>query len=163
MDNRFRPIASTLAYILSPDKRKVLLVHRTFKDDDENLGKYNGIGGKLERGESMTEGMVREIREETGLTVKEMHLAGTIIWNDFGPKREDWLAFVFVVESFDGTPYESNEEGTLSWEDIDKLETLPMWKGDRLFLPLVFRDNKEPFHIFMRYDGDDPVECRIKS
>ncbi len=158
MKNLFRPIASTLAYILSPDKKKVLLVHRTFKDDDENLGKYNGIGGKLERGESVKEGMAREIREETGLVATEMRLAGTIIWNDFGPKREDWLAFVFVVEAFEGEPYECSDEGKLSWVDIDKLNTLPMWKGDRLFLPLVFRENTTPFHCFMRYDGDDPVE-----
>lgn len=76
---KFKPIASTLAYILSPDKKRVLLVHRTFKESDDNLGKYNGIGGKVERGESVSEGIKREIREETGLEVRSMSLRGTII------------------------------------------------------------------------------------
>lgn len=155
---KFKPIASTLAYILSPDKKRVLLVHRTFKESDDNLGKYNGIGGKVERGESVSEGIKREIREETGLEVSSMSLRGTIIWTDFGPKKEDWLAFIFIVDGFEGTPFELNDEGTLSWVDIDKLEELPMWKGDRLFLPLIFDNDPRQFHGHMRYDGDEPIE-----
>ena len=159
-DRRHRPIASTLAYILSPDARNVLLVHRTFRADDDNLGKFNGVGGKLERDEDVASGMIREIREETGLEVLSMRLRGTLAWADFGPKKEDWLAFVFVVDAFRGEPFARNEEGTLSWRPIDALESLPMWKGDRLFLPLVFDGDPRPFHGFMRYDGDDPAEWR---
>lgn len=155
---KFKPIASTLAYILSPDKKRVLLVHRTLKEGDENLGKYNGVGGKIERGESVSDGIRREIREETGLLVTSMNLRGTIIWTDFGPNKEDWIAFIFIVDGFEGTPFESNDEGALSWIDIDKLDSLPMWKGDRLFLPLVFDDDPRPFYGHMRYDGDDPAE-----
>lgn len=159
-DRRHRPIASTLAYILSPDRTKVLLVHRTFREDDENLGKYNGIGGKLERDEDVAEGMKREIREETGLEVTSMQLRGTLAWADFGPRKEDWLAFVYLVDAFTGVPSASNEEGTLSWEPVDRILDLPMWKGDRLFLPLVFDGDERPFHGFMRYEGDDPIEWR---
>ena len=158
---KFRPIVGTLAFIKSPDGRKVLMVHRTFKETDENLGKWNGVGGKVERGEGVEEGMRREIKEETGLDVVEMRLRGTLVWNDFGPKREDWLAFVFVVDKFEGEPFEANEEGRLSWVAIDDIPSLPMWKGDALFLPLVFDGDERPFHGFMRYDGDEPVEWRV--
>ena len=157
---RHRPIASTLAFILSPDKTQALLVHRTFRDDDENLGKYNGIGGKLEPDEDVVEGMRREIREETGLEVTSMTLRGTLTWADFGPHREQWLAFVFLVDGFTGDPPDRNEEGTLSWVPVADIPSLPLWKGDRLFLPLVFDGDERPFHGFMRYEGDEPVEWR---
>ncbi|MGI6496121.1 MAG: NUDIX hydrolase [Kiritimatiellia bacterium] len=158
---RHQPIASTLAYILSPDGKRVLLVHRTFRKDDDNLGKYNGIGGKIERNEDVASGMTREIREETGLEVVSMRLRGTIAWADFGPKKEDWLAFVFVVDAFRGEPFARNEEGTLSWVPLETMGSLPMWKGDRLFLPMVFDDDPRPFHGFMRYEGEEPVEWHV--
>ena len=159
-DKRHRPIVGTLAYILSPDKKNVLLVHRTFRKSDEQLGKYNGVGGKLERDEDVAEGMIREIREETGLVVESMRMRGILAWADFGPKAEDWLGFIFVVDSFSGEPFSENEEGTLSWQAIDRLGQLPMWDGDRLFLQLVFDDDPRRFHGYMRYAGDKVVEWR---
>ena len=160
---RPRPIVGTLAYILSKDRAKVLMVHRTYRETDENLGKYNGVGGHLERGEDIATCMKREIKEETGLDVVSMALRGTIAWADFGPNKEDWLGFIFVVDGWEGKPFADNEEGTLSWEDVASLDRLPMWKGDRLFLPLVFDGDSRPFHGYMRYDGEEPVEwsfCR---
>lgn len=158
MDTRHRPIASTLAYILSPDRTNVLLVHRLFRKDDDQLGKYNGVGGKLERDEDVASGMKREIREETGLEVVSMTLRGTLAWADFGPHKEDWLCFVFVVDGFRGEPASQNEEGTLSWQPVGKIGELPMWKGDALFLPLVFDGDPRLFHGYMRYDGDEVAE-----
>lgn len=157
-DKRFKPIASTLAYILSPDGKQVLMVHRTFKANDENHGKYNGIGGKIERGESVCEGMRREIREEAGIEVVSMRLRGTIVWTDFGPNKEDWLAFVFIVDKFEGTVSAASDEGCLSWVNINEITNLPMWKGDRLFLPLVFDNDPRPFHGLMRYEGEEPAQ-----
>lgn len=158
---RFRPIVGTLAFIKSPDGESVLMVHRTFKDSDENLGKWNGVGGKVERGESVEEGMRREIMEETGLKVESMRFRGTVIWRDFGPKKEDWLGFVFVVDKFSGEPFAANDEGALSWVKIGDIPSLPMWKGDALFLPMVFDADPRPFHGFMRYDGEEPVDWRV--
>lgn len=156
---KWRPIVGTLAFIV--DGGKTLMVHRTFKGDDENHGKWNGIGGKVEIGESVEEGMRREIKEETGLEVKSMKLRGTVVWRDFGPKKEDWLAFVFLVDRFSGTPFEASDEGRLSWVPIEEIPSLPMWKGDALFMPLVFDGDERPFHGFMRYDGDEPAEWRV--
>ena len=157
---RPRPIVGTLAYILSPDRSKVLLVHRTYRESDENLGKWNGVGGHLERGEDAAACMTREIFEETGLRVRSMSLRGTVVWEDFGPKKEDWLGFVFLVDSFEGEPFADNDEGTLSWQPVDSLDRLPMWKGDRLFLPMVFDGDPRPFHAYMRYEGDEPADWR---
>lgn len=158
LPSRFRPIVGTLAFIR--DWERVLMVHRTFKEGDENKGKWNGIGGKVEFGESVDEGMRREIMEETGLNVIEMSLRGTIVWQDFGPKKEHWLAFVFIVDKFSGRPFDASDEGRLSWIDIGSIPSLPMWKGDALFLPLVFDGDPRPFHGFMRYEEDEPVEWR---
>ena len=156
-----RPIVGTLGYILSPDRKSVLLVHRTFRKDDQNLGKFNGVGGKLERDEDVASCMTREIREETGLRVTSMQLRGTVAWADFGPRKEDWLGFVFLVDGFEGEPFAENDEGTLSWQPVAELGALPMWKGDRHFLPLVFDGDPRPFHGFMRYEGDEPRDWRF--
>lgn len=151
----------TLAFIRDGDK--VLMVHRTFKETDENLGKWNGIGGKVEYGENIDEGMRREIKEETGLDVIDMKMRGTIVWRDFGPKKEDWLVFVFVVDEFSGFPFSENDEGRLSWVNIADIGNLPMWKGDALFLPLLFDGDERLFHGYMRYDGEEPVEWRVSG
>jgi len=104
--------------------------------------------------------MIREIREETGLSATSLRLRGTLCWADFGPRKQDWLAFVFLVEAWEGAPRAANEEGTLHWIPVADLGGLPMWAGDRLFLPLVFDDDPRPFHGYMRYAGDAPAEWR---
>ncbi len=153
----YTPIAGTLGYILSPDRARVLLVHRTARATDDHLGKYNGLGGKLERGEDVAACMRREIREEAGIEVEEMALRGTVNWTNFGPKGEDWLGFIFLITRFRGVPRRENEEGALSWESVEKLAELPMWEGDRHFLPLVFDGDPRPFHGYMPYDRDRPI------
>ncbi len=153
----YTPIASTLGFVLSPDRKNVLMVHRVGRRGDENFGKYNGLGGKLERDEDVLSGMRREIREEAGIECEELTLRGTVNWTNFGPHAEDWLAFVFLVTRFRGEPASRNEEGPLSWVPLTLLPDLPMWDGDRLFLPLVFDDDPRPFHGFMPYDGVRPV------
>ncbi len=153
----YTPIVGTLGYILSPDGRKTLLVHRSFRQDDDQLGMFNGVGGKMLPEEDVVTCMQREILEETGLTVKRMRLRGTINWTGFGPKGEDWLGFIFLIEEFEGEPFEQNEEGPLHWQPIDRLDELPMWEGDRHFLPLVFDGDPRVFHGYMPYDGECPL------
>lgn len=150
----YTPIVATLGYVLSPDRQRVLMIHRNARADDQHLGKYNGLGGKLDAHEDVLDGMRREIREEAGIDCLELQLRGTISWPGFGRNGEDWLGFVFVVTRFEGTPLESNPEGTLEWVDVAKIETLPLWEGDRHFLPLVFDGDPRPFHGVMPYrDG----------
>lgn len=154
----YTPILGTLGYILSPDQKKVLLVHRVSRKDDQHLGKYNGLGGKLEANEDVVTGMKREILEEAGIEVTEMKLRGTINWTGFGPEGEDWLGFIFVITAYEGVPFESNEEGTLAWHEVSTMMDLPMWEGDRHFLPLVFDQDPRAFHGYMPYDGGKPLD-----
>jgi len=150
----YTPIVATLGYVLSPDGRQALMIHRNARPGDQHLGKYNGLGGKVERDEDVAAGMRREIQEEAGIECGTMRMRGTISWPGFGKHGEDWFGFVFVIDDFTGTPLTSNPEGTLEWVDVDKLETLPLWEGDRQFLPLVFDEDPRPFHGVMPYrDG----------
>lgn len=153
----YTPIVGTLGYILSADRKKTLLVHRTARSDDQHLGKYNGLGGKMEPGEDVICCMQREILEESGLICKAMQLRGTINWTGFGPNGEDWLGFIFLITEFSGTPKDRNEEGTLDWYPLKGLLDLPMWEGDRFFLPLVFDDDPRLFHGYMPYNGGRPL------
>jgi len=156
----YTPIVATLGYVLSPDGREVLMLHRNSREDDHHLGKYNGLGGKIEPDEDVLAGMRREIHEEAGIECHELTLRGTISWPGFGKHGEDWLGFVFVVTRFAGTPFERNPEGTLEWVALERLHELPMWEGDREFLPLVFDADPHPFHGVMPYRDGRMVSWR---
>lgn len=153
----YTPIIGSLGYVLSADARSVLLVARNARDDDQHLGKYNGLGGKMEPGEDIVACMQRELREEASITATAMSLRGTINWTGFGPHGEDWLGFVFLITGFSGTVADSNEEGTLAWHPLESILELPMWEGDRHFLPLVFDEDPRAFHGYMPYDGGRPL------
>lgn len=156
----YTPIVATLGYVLSPDGGRVLMIHRNARPSDHHLGKYNGLGGKLEPDEDVVAGMRREIREEAGIECTSLRLRGTISWPGFGKHGEDWLGFVFVVDAFTGTPLERNPEGTLEWVARERLLELPLWEGDRHFLPLVFDDDPRAFHGVMPYSGGRMLSWR---
>jgi 8-oxo-dGTP diphosphatase len=156
----YTAVVGTLGYILSPDRGRVLLVHRNARAGDQHLGKYNGLGGKMEPDEDVYTCMHREILEESGLRCVDMTLRGTINWQGFGTNGEDWLGFVFLITRFEGTPWERNEEGELAWHALGEIYSLPMWEGDRHFLPLVFDDDPRPFHGYLPYRNGVPVGWR---
>jgi 8-oxo-dGTP diphosphatase len=153
----YTPILATLGYVLSPDGRQVLLVHRNRRPADPHFGKYNGLGGKLEAGEDVVACLRREIREESGLECDELVLCGTISWPGFGKQGEDWFGFVFRVDRWSGAPRTENPEGDLEWVDIERVLQLPLWEGDRHFLPLVFDRSGRQFHGVMPYRDGRPV------
>ena len=153
----YTPILATLGYVLSPDGRQVLLIHRNRRQDDPHYGKYNGLGGKLERGEDVISGLRREIREEAGLECDELVLRGTISWPGFGKHGEDWFGFIFRIDRWHDSPRADDAEGTLEWVDVDRLLDLPLWEGDRHFLPLIFERTARQFHGVMPYRDGHPV------
>ena len=153
----YTPILATLGYIMSPDGKETLLIHRNTRDDDHHLGKYNGLGGKLDSGEDVVAGFKREIHEEAGIECEEIQLCGTISWPGFGKHGEDWFGFIFKVTRFSGTPFTENPEGTLSWIPVEQVLDLPLWEGDKYFLPLVFGDDPRQFHGVMPYKGGRPT------
>lgn len=153
----YMPIVGTLGYILSKDKQQVLMIHRNARPGDEHLGKYNGLGGKLEANEDVVAGMKREIMEEAGIDCTQMSLRGTVSWPGFGKNGEDWLGFIFLITDFEGEPFKENPEGTLDWVPLNEMHALPMWEGDRYFLPMVFDDDARAFHGVMPYKNGAPV------
>ena len=122
-----------------------------------SLGKYNGLGGKLDPGEDVVACFRREVREESGLECEELVLRGTISWPGFGKQGEDWFGFVFRVDRYRGEPFQENEEGTLEWIEVEHILDLPLWEGDRFFLPLVFERAGRAFHGVMPYRDGRPV------
>ena len=153
----FTPTLATLGYVLSPDGTQVLLIHRNQRSDDAHFGKYNGLGGKLEPNEDIVQGIRREIREEADIECLSLHLRGTISWPGFGKHNEDWFGFIFLIDAWTGTPRLSNPEGTLTWVDAGKILELPLWEGDRYFVPLVFDRRIEQFHGVMPYHQGKPA------
>ncbi len=153
----YTPILATLAYVFSPDGKKVLLIHRNSRPGDAHYGKYNGLGGKMEPMESPVACIRREIAEEAGIECESLTLKGTISWPGFGKGGEDWFGFLFRVDKFAGKPLEKNPEGTLEWVDADKVLGLPLWEGDKHFLPLVFGADPRQFHGVMPYRDGRPV------
>jgi 8-oxo-dGTP diphosphatase len=126
---------ATLCYVRQ--NGKTLMVHRIKKPNDIHEGKWNGLGGKFEPGETPEECARREILEESGLRVKKLVLKGLLSFPLFA-RDEDWYAFVFVGTDFEGSLIES-PEGTLQWIDDSKLTELNLWEGDRIFLPWLKR------------------------
>jgi len=158
----YTPILATLGYILSPDRKQTLLIHRNARKDDQHFGKYNGLGGKLHPDEDIVTGFRREIREEAGIECVDFSIRGTISWPGFGAAGEDWFGFIFRVDTFTGTPFTENVEGTLEWVNVDDILSLPLWEGDRHFLPLVFDDDPRAFHGVMPYDGGSPLSWKFE-
>ena len=122
---------ATLCYIR--DDNKTLMLHRIKKDHDIHKGKWNGLGGKFMPGETPEECAVREIREESGLNAERLILKGIITFPLFDG-LEDWYVYVFIVNKFSGILSDS-PEGVLKWIDNDKLLKLPLWEGDKIFIP----------------------------
>jgi 8-oxo-dGTP diphosphatase len=158
----FTPVLATLGYVLSPDGRRVLMIHRNARPGDPHAGKYNGLGGKVDPGEDVVTGMRREIHEEAGIECVELVLRGTISWPGFGKHGEDWFGFVFRIDRFAGEPLTQNPEGTLGWVDVDQVLELPLWEGDRHFLPLVLGQDPRQFHGVMPYHDGRPLSWSVQ-
>jgi 8-oxo-dGTP diphosphatase len=167
---KFTPKVGTLGYVLDRSTGRVLMIRRNARPDDDHFGKMNGLGGKVEPDEGIVESLRRELAEEAQIELTDLRLRGTITWSNFGPNEEQWLGFVFLVEGWTGDIPASNDEGSLEWVPLERLlqacdpdpETragaeLPMWDGDRHFVPLVFDDDPRVFHGTMPYDRDRPL------
>jgi 8-oxo-dGTP diphosphatase len=122
---------ATLCYLRK--NNHTLMVHRIKKENDMHAGKWNGLGGKLESGETPEECARREIWEESGLVVKGLNLKGMITFPGFYDE-EDWYTFLFTVDDFEGELIDS-PEGHLQWIPNDELFDLNLWPGDRIFIP----------------------------
>ncbi len=136
-----------------------LMLHRIKKEKDVNKDKWIGIGGKFLPEETPLQCALRETMEETGLTLLNPKYCGMI---DF--KSEGWpeeRMHLFWSDRFEGELKEC-DEGTLEWVPIAKMDTLPQWEGDRIFLKLM--QEKEPFfHLELAYQGDTLVKAILNK
>ncbi|HBH28087.1 MAG: 8-oxo-dGTP diphosphatase [Desulfofustis sp. PB-SRB1] len=158
--NTYTPILATLGFVMSADQSSTLLVHRNRRTMDVHYGKFNGLGGKVLAEESIYECICREINEEAGITCEQVVLRGTINWQGFGGDGEDWFGFIFRIDGYRGTPFTKNDDGELIWHPVTQLHTLPMWEGDKQFLPMVFDADPRVFHGVMPYRGEQPLSWR---
>lgn len=128
---------ATLCYVKKD--AQTLMIHRIKRPGDMHAGKWNGLGGKMEPGETPEECAVREVFEESGLRVRNPRLRGFLTFPAFA-NEEDWYAFVFTITDFEGELIDP-AEGHLAWIADEKLSELPLWEGDHLFFPWLERDD----------------------
>lgn len=148
---------TTLCYI--EKENSYLMLHRIKKAEDCNKGKWIGVGGKLEENESPEECLVREVKEETGLTLLDYSLRGIITF--VSDEWETEYMFLYTADHFEGELIECNE-GELAWIDKNKVMDLRLWEGDRIFLQSLIDD--EPFfEMKLSYKGEHLEECRKKG
>ena len=140
---------TTLCYV--EQDGKYLMLHRVKKKNDLNEGKWIGVGGKFEEGESPEDCLLREVREETGLMLTEYRLRGIVTF--LSQKWESEYMFLYTATGFTGT-LTSCDEGDLEWVDMDKIESLPLWEGDKIFLKLL-REDGPLFSLKLSYDAED--------
>lgn len=129
---------------------KYLMLHRISKQNDLNKDKWVGIGGKFEDKESPEECNTREVYEETGLTLTTAKYCGIVTF--VSDKWETEYMHIFHSDSFTGELCEC-DEGVLEWVDIEKIYSLPIWEGDKIFLRLI-EQNAPFFSLKLEYIGD---------
>jgi 8-oxo-dGTP diphosphatase len=129
---------ATLCYVTNKQNNSTLMIYRDKKENDYHKGKWNGLGGKFNPGETPEECAIREIEEESGLRVKSVKMGGFITFPLFDGK-EDWYVFLFTADEFEGELIDS-PEGHLAWILNDKLTEINLWDGDKIFIPWLFED-----------------------
>ena len=139
---------TTLCYI--ERNGQYLMLHRTKKKNDANHDKWLGIGGHIEPGETPLQCILRETREETGLTLLDCAYRGIVHFRSDCCEAEEM--HLFSATRFEGT-IKPCDEGDLAWIDKGRLLELTLWEGDRIFLRLLDAQ-REPFDLTLEYTGD---------
>lgn len=145
---------TTLCYIEKDDK--YLMMHRVKKEKDLNKDKWVGVGGHFEADESPEECLLREVKEETGLTLTSWKFCGivTFLSNEW-PEAE--YMCLYTADGYEGEMI-TCDEGTLEWVEKTKVYDLPIWEGDKIFFRLLEED-REFFSLKLRYEGNVLAEA----
>ena len=150
-------ILSTLCYVTRGEQ--VLMLHRVKKKNDINHDKWIGIGGKFEADESPDECLLREAKEETGLTLTSWKCRGVVTF--LSDEAEGEYMHLFTADGFEGELTECSE-GDLQWVRREFLNELPKWEGDQLFLDLLWQES--PFFLLkLRYEGERLAEAVLNG
>lgn len=152
---------TTLCYIEKDGA--YLMMHRIRKEKDLNEGKWIGIGGHFEEGESPEECLLREVREETGLRLTSYRFRGivTFVSDEWGCE----YMHLFTADAFEGEltkeQMENCSEGVLQWVPKEEVPNLSLWEGDRIFLKLLLEEQSF-FSLRLQYKGDELVDSQQK-
>ena len=146
---------TTLCYIQKDNC--YLMLHRIKKSQDINEGKWIGVGGKFEADETPEECLLREVKEETGLTLLQYQYRGLLTF--INSQCETEYIFLYTADAYEGTLASDCGEGILEWVPIDQIDQLNLWEGDRIFLRYL-KESTAPFSLKLKYEGDVLVETR---
>ena len=150
-------INTTLCYILRGTE--CLMLHRVKKENDLNKDKWIGIGGKFEDKESPEDCLLREAREETGLTLTDYRYRGLVTF--VSDRWETEYMHLFTAKGWTGE-IKTCDEGVLEWIGKDALAALPQWAGDKIFLRLL-REDAPFFSLKLRYEGELLAEAVLNG
>lgn len=148
-------ILTTLCYIEKDDC--YLMLHRIKKENDVNHDKWIGVGGKFLPDEMPEECLLREVKEETGLTLLDYQYRGILTFLANGWESE--YIHLYTATNFEGTLTEC-DEGTLEWVPKSELESLSLWEGDKIFLRLL-KENSSFFSLKLCYENDSLVDSKL--
>ena len=140
---------ATLCYV--KQNNKTLMIHRIKKVNDIHQGKWNGLGGKLEAGESPEQCIIREVKEECGLEIIQPRYHGLLVFVNF--KQDDWYVWVFSADRFSGELLGTSDEGNLEWVADENVSKLNLWPSDQIFLPWL--KSEKIFSARFQYAGDE--------
>lgn len=147
---------TTLCYI--EQDGKYLMLHRTKKKHDINENKWIGVGGHAEGTEGPEECLLREVKEETGLTLTSYRFRALITF--VSDKQEPEMMCLFTADAFTGKLI-TCDEGELVWVDKREVPELPTWEGDAIFLERLLADEERFFTLRLVYEGDKLVEKSV--
>lgn len=143
------PELTTLCYI--EKDRKYLMMHRVKKENDINKDKWIGVGGHFEYGESPDDCLLREVKEETGLTLQSYKARGIITFI-YGEDVVEYM-HLYTADAFKGELIDC-DEGELVWVPKDEVQSLPIWEGDKVFFRLL-EERDDFFSLKLVYDRND--------
>lgn len=147
---------TTLCYIERDGQ--YLMLYRNKKQEDCNAGKWIGIGGHFEAGESPEECLLREVREETGLILTKFRFRGLVTFcSDEWP---DEYMCLFTADEYEGELNQNCVEGELKWIPKEEVLNLNLWEGDRVFLELLTQDGPF-FSLKLQYKGDELIKSTL--
>ena len=149
---------STLCY-LENDRGEYLMLHRVKKKKDVNQDKWIGVGGKFEGDESPDECLLREVREETGVTLTSWKFRGVVTFLTDGGWEGEYM-YLFTADGWEGEFLTDCVEGDLEWVAKEKVPNLPIWEGDKIFLKLLAEDHP-PFLLTLEYAGDRLIRAEL--
>jgi len=149
-------ILATLCYV--KDGQNTLMLHRVKRDGDFHKGKWNGLGGKFEPGETPEQCVRREDWEESGLVIDELAFHGLILFANFN--HDDWYVWVYSATKFHGELIPEPIEGNLSWIPDGEVHELNLWPSDHIFLPWL--KEKNIFSARFQFDVDQFIDHTVE-